>query len=93
MTTIAEERAKELSRYVAAEIDAGGLDVGTLEALLICAFENAQNDKLEEAARAAEKAYGGPAHTYASENADIYRAQDGACDRIATIIRSLKSKD
>lgn len=50
----AETRAKELSRYVAAEVDAGGLDVGTLEALLLTAFHAAENDKLEEAAKVAD---------------------------------------
>ena len=54
------------------------------------ALRRAQNDKLEEAARVAEKAFGGKAHTYASENADIYRAQDAACERIASHIRALK---
>lgn len=42
----------------------------------------------EACARIAEKAYGGKAHTYASENADVYRAQDAACVKIAAAIRS-----
>ncbi len=41
----------------------------------------------ERCAKIAEKAFGGPAHTYASENADIYRAQDSACYHIAALIR------
>lgn len=39
-------------------------------------------------AQLAENAFGGPAHTYSSENADEYLAQDEACKRIAAAIRS-----
>ena len=46
----------------------------------------------ERAAKVAEDAYGGKAHTYASENADTYRAQDDVCAKIAARIRALKDK-
>jgi len=42
-----------------------------------------------EAVKAALEGYGGRAHTYASENADIYYAQDEACKRIAAVIERL----
>lgn len=41
----------------------------------------------ERCALIAENAFGGKAHTYASENADLYRGQDMACQRIAAAIR------
>lgn len=85
MTTTAEERVKQLYRAILY-----APDFKDAKALITQALHQAQNDKLEEAARVAEKAFGGPAHTYASENADIYRAQDAACARIASHIRSLK---
>jgi hypothetical protein len=44
-------------------------------------------DERERAAKIAERAFGGKAHTYASENADRYRVQDEACEHIATMIR------
>lgn len=58
--------------------------------LIASALREACNEKLEEAALGALKALGGPAHTYASENADIYRAQDHALATAAQHIRSLK---
>lgn len=55
--------------------------------------EAARLAALEEAAAVAERAFGGNrAHTYASENADRYRAQDEARRLIAAAIRSLKEK-
>lgn len=53
------------------------------------ALRNIRNEHLEEAAKIAERAFG-PAHTYASENADTYRAQDGAAATIAQLIRAAK---
>ena len=44
---------------------------------------------LESAAKVAETIYP-KAHTYSSENADIYRAQDGTMKSIAKAIRNLK---
>ena len=41
---------------------------------------------LEEAIRVAERAWP-QAHTYASENADLYRAQDDVRDRIIDALR------
>jgi hypothetical protein len=41
----------------------------------------------ERAAKVAESYYGGPAHTYASENGDRYLAQDQASAGIARLIR------
>lgn len=47
---------------------------------------------LEAAAVAVETTFGGRAHTYASENADIYRAQDHAIVQAAKRVRALKGK-
>jgi hypothetical protein len=90
MTLSPDERARAL-------LDAL-LDAGTIEQLgradpvpiIADAIRQACNEKLEEAASAALKALGGPAHTYVSENADIYRAQDHALAVAAERIRSLK---
>lgn len=35
----------------------------------------------------------GSAHTYASENADIYLAQEAACERAATRILAMEPRD
>lgn len=51
------------------------------------AVDEAVSAERERCARIAEKAFP-PAHTYASENADVYRAQDAAAARIAAAIRS-----
>jgi hypothetical protein len=52
------------------------------------------NIVLEEAARVAESLYPrGSAHTYASENADRYIAQEDTCESVASEIRALKSGD
>lgn len=90
-----ESRAKEVVQEICKPLDGGRPYLETphrklMADLIASAIRSAENDKLEEAALAAEKAYGGPAHTYASENADIYRAQDAACARIAGHIRALK---
>jgi TolB-like protein len=45
-------------------------------------------DTIEACVRRAERAWP-PAHTYASENADIYRAQDHAARTIVKAIREL----
>lgn len=58
-------------------------------AYLNAAYAAGRAGGIEKAAKVAEKAYGGPAHTYASENAELYRAQDEACAKIAASIRSL----
>jgi hypothetical protein len=47
------------------------------------------NEMIEQCAAAAEKAWP-RAHTYASENADIYRGQDHAVSTVVKAIRSLK---
>ena len=44
---------------------------------------------IEQCAKIAENFFGGKAHTYSSENADLYRAQDAACKLIAAKIRAL----
>lgn len=44
----------------------------------------------ERCAKIAENIYGGRAHTYASEDADVYRAQDDTCNKIAAAIRAVK---
>lgn len=41
----------------------------------------------ERCAGLAANFYGGRAHTYASENADVYMAQDRTCSGIAAAIR------
>jgi hypothetical protein len=50
----------------------------------------AQREAVEKCAKVTENIYGGMAHTYGSENADRYRAQDETCKRIANEIRKLK---
>lgn len=47
------------------------------------------NEMIEKCALSAESAWP-RAHTYASENADIYRAQDHAVRTVIKAIRSLK---
>lgn len=49
-----------------------------------------RNAIIEECARAAEKAWP-RAHTYASENADIYRGQDHAVRTVVKAIRALSN--
>ena len=49
----------------------------------------AVNEELENAAIAVEGTFG-RAHTYASENADVYRAQDHATHLAAKRVRALK---
>jgi hypothetical protein len=44
---------------------------------------------IEQCAKIAENCFGGKAHTYSSENADMYRVQDAACGLIAAKIRAL----
>ena len=44
----------------------------------------------EACAKVCEGVYGGRAHTYASENADIYRAQDGT---IASCVKAIRALD
>ncbi len=44
----------------------------------------------ERCAKIAESVYGGRSHNSASENADVYRAQDAACAKIAAAIRAQK---
>jgi hypothetical protein len=56
---------------------------------LAIALRNMRNEHLEEAATIAEHAFG-PAHTYASENADRYREQDRIAAFIAGLIREAK---
>jgi hypothetical protein len=53
------------------------------------ALRNIRNEHLEEAAKIAEAALP-RAHTYASENADLYYAQDAVRDRIVGAIRAAK---
>jgi hypothetical protein len=53
------------------------------------AYERGAADMRERAAAAAQMALGGRAHTYASENADIYRAQDHALHQASATIRAL----
>jgi hypothetical protein len=48
-----------------------------------------RNEVIEKCARAAEKAWP-RAHTYASENADVYRGQDRAVRTVVKVIRGLK---
>lgn len=48
-----------------------------------------RNAVIEECAKVCENVYGGKAHTYASENADTYRTQDGTIKSCAKAIRSL----
>lgn len=48
---------------------------------------------IEDAARAAIIFPRGSAHTYASENADLYRAQEDLCETIAARIRSLATEE
>lgn len=48
-----------------------------------------RNEVIEECARAAEKAWP-RAHTYASENADLYHGQDHAVRTAVKAIRELK---
>lgn len=55
------------------------------------AVKMARLEAIEECAVIAEKIYGGKAHTYASENADVYYAQDETCGLIAKSIRALVS--
>lgn len=52
------------------------------------AYNEGVDAEREACARLAENIFGGPAHTYASENADVYRAQDATCKRIAKAIRT-----
>jgi tRNA threonylcarbamoyladenosine modification (KEOPS) complex Cgi121 subunit len=47
-----------------------------------------KNEIIEECAKAAEKAWP-RAHTYASENADLYRGQDHAVRMVVEAIRAL----
>jgi len=54
------------------------------------AITQAVNEALEEAAKASLDIYGGRGHSYSSENADIYRAQDHALASCAKAIRALK---
>ena len=54
------------------------------------AITQAVNEFAEEAAKASLDIYGGRAHSYSSENADIYRAQDHALASCAKAIRALK---
>ena len=42
-----------------------------------------------ECAKIAENCLGGRAHTYTSENAELYRSQDALCELIAAKIRAL----
>lgn len=93
-----EERAKEIMTWIrSACLDTicthlDSPSCGCM-AFISSAITQAENDKLEEAACAAEKALGGLAHTYSSENAEIYRAQDHALATAAIAIRSLKTDD
>ena len=64
-------------------------DASAIAISLNAAYAAGRAGGIEKAAKVAEKAYGGPAHTYASENAELYRAQDEACAKIAASIRSL----
>lgn len=53
--------------------------------------QNGERERvIEECIRAGEKAWP-HAHTYASENADLYIAQDRAVKRVIDAIRALKS--
>lgn len=63
----------------------------TPQTLALMDKKNAEvrNAVIEECAKIAENCFGGKAHTYASENADLYRAQDAACALIAAKIRAL----
>jgi len=56
-------------------------------------FEQALAAQCESDATTAENAFGGPAHTYASENADRYRIQDETCRYIADRIRHPRGPD
>ncbi len=60
-----------------------------LASSLIALTRSVRAAAIEECARIAEGCFGGKAHTYASENADLYRAQDAACALIAAKIRAL----
>jgi hypothetical protein len=51
----------------------------------------ARERTIEECAKVCEQIYGGKAHTYASENADIYRAQDRTIASCAKAIRALSA--
>lgn len=59
-------------------------------ALMASLLRQAYERGLEDAAKVAESIWGGPAHTYASENAELYRMQDRAAERVATAIRQMR---
>lgn len=59
-------------------------DESTTEFTIRCILD----EEAEACAKIAERIYGGRAHTYASENADRYRAQDETCAKIADAIRA-----
>lgn len=60
-----------------------------LDAALAAVIPAIQAEALERAAVAGRKAWP-KAHTYASENADMYRAQDHAVETVLAAIRALK---
>lgn len=54
------------------------------------AYDNGYRKAIEDAAKVALEMYPrGSAHTYASENADLYHAQEGTCEEIAKRIKAL----
>lgn len=55
---------------------------------LVYVKDEIRNLIIEECAKAAERAWP-PAHTYASENADLYRGQDHAVKTVVKAIRAL----
>lgn len=59
---------------------------------LVAALSEARAAALEEAAKACMEAWP-RAHTYASENADLYRMQDNIRDRCIAAIRSLRDRE
>lgn len=60
-----------------------------VEGIVAMARDAIRQEAFEEAARLAEQAFGGQAHTHARENADLYRAQDHAVQLVAASIRAL----
>jgi hypothetical protein len=54
-------------------------------------YDEARAAERERCAKVAERMFPrGSAHTYASENADLYRAQEATCEQIAAAIRALR---
>lgn len=85
---VIREKLEDLDhRVVTAEAQA---ESWRIEAMKVkTAHAKGFREGVEKAAGAAKDFFGGPAHTYASENADVYRAQDETVRLVAERIRAL----